>query len=107
MSKLTAQGYTQGEAVTGSSRSKTIIEYGSGASSAAQSIESLLGGSITVEADSALSSGHVRVLLGKNYSGPGSDSGSSSPQDYVAPQYAAPGARATPATNADGIPCIN
>jgi LCP family protein required for cell wall assembly len=98
---LVEQGYTQGDSGNGASRSRTVVEYGSGEKSAAQSIASALGGGITVAASSAVSSGHVAVYLGKDYTGPGSG-GSSSPQLFT------PAATSSqPDVNADGIPCIN
>ena len=101
MHVLVNQGYTEGEQSNGTTRSRTLIEYGSGEKSAAQSIASALGGGITVESSSAVSSGHVEVFLGKDYTGPGSGGGSS-PQMFV--QATTP---AGPTVNADGIPCIN
>src|SRR5207302_5189341 len=53
MKVLVNQGYTEGEQSNGATRSRTLIEYGSGEKSAAQSIASALGGGITVESSSA------------------------------------------------------
>lgn len=93
--QLAAAGYTKGEATTGTTRTTTVVEYASGQSTAARQIATTLGGNIPTEPDSALSAGHVRVYLGKNYQASG---GNTTPQDYVA---------AAPPTTTDGVPCIN
>jgi hypothetical protein len=77
-----------------------VIEYGSGSQSAAQGVATALGGGITIEADSAVSAGHVRVYLGKDYRGPStSGTTASTPTTTIAP--------AEPAVTGNGVPCIN
>jgi LCP family protein required for cell wall assembly len=93
-------GFTKGDSTTSASRSASVIEYGSGSQSAAQGVATALGGGITIEADSAVSAGHVRVYLGKDYRGPStSGTTASTPTTTIAP--------AEPAVTGNGVPCIN
>jgi LCP family protein required for cell wall assembly len=78
MSALTSKGFTQGSTSTVSARQSTVIEYASGEQSAAQSVDQALGGGMTTSEDSSLTSGHVKVVLGAAYSGPGASSSSGS-----------------------------
>jgi LCP family protein required for cell wall assembly len=113
---LSGKGYTAGTATTTSARKTTIIEYASGAEPAAQQIAGALGGSITYEPDSALSSGHVKVLIGKDYQGPGAAPAANVVSGGIS-QHTEPaatsggsggssGSGGAPIT-ANGVPCIN
>jgi anionic cell wall polymer biosynthesis LytR-Cps2A-Psr (LCP) family protein len=66
---LTTKGFTKGTTGTDSSRSTSVIEYGSGASSTATAVSSALGG-IKTESSSVISAGHVRVIIGRDFSMP-------------------------------------
>ena len=116
---LSGNGYTQGTASNASSKVRhTIVYYGSGASSAATQLASLLGGYNT-ESSSALGSGTVKVVLGSDFSMPSAlassdDSGSaatSTPPPAAAVSGTGAGS-AAPANNqlsaigGGGIPCV-
>ncbi|HWE88807.1 MAG TPA: LCP family protein [Pseudonocardiaceae bacterium] len=118
---LTAKGYTQGSASTGSRiRSSSTVYYGSGASSAASTVAGMLGISNT-QPNSSLSSGHVQVTVGTDFSmpaslGDGSSSSgtsSSSSSGSAASSAAPPPGSAAPANSSSlsavsggGIPCV-
>jgi LCP family protein required for cell wall assembly len=70
--ELTRQGYTKGEVrnpLTGEPRD-TQIDYGSGASTDAQNLATLLGIDVPPRLDSTQEPGHIRVTLGSNYTLP-------------------------------------
>lgn len=106
---LTKRGYTGGTTVTVANRRTTVIDYASGQKAAAQDVAQALGGGIDIVPDSALAAGHVRVYLGADYSGPGTDSGSGTApaaahlDASVAPTTSAPNA----GISADQVHCIN
>lgn len=70
---LSGQGYTAGTVANVASRRTTVVEYASGARSDADQVAQYLGGGTTVAADSGLRPGHLRILLGSSYTGPGSE----------------------------------
>ena len=70
--ELTQRGYTEGEVrnpLTGEPR-ETGIDYGSGASTDAQNLATLLGIDVSPRLDSSQEPGHIRVTLGSDYSLP-------------------------------------
>jgi LCP family protein required for cell wall assembly len=67
MDALGSKGFTKGTSSTVSSRATSVVEYGTD-SSAATAVAQALG--LTPEHDSAISAGHVRVVLGKDFSMP-------------------------------------
>lgn len=98
---LTSQGFTSGGTGNASLRSHTVVEYASGGQAGAQQVVTALGGGITTETDSALSTGTVRVYLGADYSGPkGATSAGSTTTTSKA-------AGAPPAITAGAQNCIN
>jgi len=111
LSVLTGQGFKAGGTGNTSSRTSSVVEYGSGGSAGAQQVASALGG-LTTQSLSSLSAGSVRVLLGTSYNGPTSASGSSSggtastgsPQTTTS--SSAP-AGATPPITANGVTCVD
>lgn len=119
---LAAKGFTQGTATTGGTTVKhTVVEYGSsGAASAANAVATLLDG-VTVRRSTAVSPGHVRVVLGADFTMPTALAGgvavSSSAAAPAATQPAAPPAGSAPATGSGsatapnplaggGVPCV-
>ena len=75
---LGAKGFTKGTASTASTtRTTSVVEYGTD-SAAATAVASALG--VSTEHDSAVPAGHVRVILGKDFTLPsGLSSGSAAP----------------------------
>jgi hypothetical protein len=86
---LVAKGFTQGTTGTENPTARTtIVEYGStGAEAAARAIAQLLHG-VTVQRSATVSAGHVRVLVGRDFSMPAA----------LAPAVSAAGTTTTPTT---------
>ena len=91
--ELTGQGYPAGTVSSVSSRRTTVVDYATGEQTAAEQVAQFLGG-VRIVADPALHTGHVRVYLGTDYSGPGA-----TPTTTPAPA-------AAPIT-AGGVNCVN
>ena len=99
---LTDQGFKQGQTVSASSRSKTIVMYPKGAKADADKVVAALNGSYTLEQDTSVSKGHVLVYLGKDYKGLTGDTLLQlNPGAQVLAQP--PGAQIGP----NGAPCVN
>ncbi len=79
---LTGSGFSAGETGNAAPRTHSVIRYGSGASDAAQQAADALGG-LPTAADSALDPGHVEVLLGADYAGPGYASAGAAGSGYA------------------------
>ncbi|HEY3607548.1 MAG TPA: LCP family protein [Pseudonocardiaceae bacterium] len=76
---LTAQGFTHGTASTQRTLSHTsVIDYGSGAASAAAAASSLLGG-MSTRSDSAIAAGTVHIVLGTDFTLPTGMGGAAGP----------------------------
>ena len=75
--ELAAKGFTKGEVGNADNRESTVVRYPSGEKAAGDRVAAALGGNVQVEEDANLPAGSVTVLLGADYSGPGS-SGSDS-----------------------------
>ena len=117
--ELTRQGYTKGEVrnpLTGEPR-ETGIDYGSGASTDAQNLATLLGIQVPPRLDSTQEPGHIRVTLGSDYSLP-SGFGTSDPTTAAATGMSAnsaasdgPDPSATPDQGqpvlGGDVPCVN
>ena len=112
---LTGKGFTAGSTGNTSSRSSSVVEYGSGGSSSAQQVASALGG-LTTESVSSMPAGAVRVLLGTSYKGPTSDTGggssgggssSSSAGSSSAQTSTSAPSGATPTISANGVTCVD
>jgi LCP family protein required for cell wall assembly len=72
---LATKGFTKGSAITVASRATSVVEYGTD-SSAGTAVADALG--LTPVHSSAVAAGHVRVILGKDFSMPSSLSSGSS-----------------------------
>jgi LCP family protein required for cell wall assembly len=115
LNALTGKGFTGGGTGNTASRTTSVVEYGSGGSAGAQQVAAALGG-LTTQSSSSLAAGAVHVLLGTSYSGPTSDTGSSSgggssgggsASTGSAPTSSSAPAGATPAITADGVTCVD
>jgi LCP family protein required for cell wall assembly len=108
---LVGQGFGKGDTQNGSPSSKSTVYYANGEQTAGKKVANALGGLHTAE-DTKVTAGHVRVLLGKDYAGPGTPPhGSAAPavfQPDTATQPAAYDAVPAPAAaQADGPTCID
>jgi LCP family protein required for cell wall assembly len=70
LNALTGQGFQSAGTGNGPARSTTVVEYGIGDQASAQKVVSALGGGITTTENTSLTPGMVKVILGKDYSGP-------------------------------------
>jgi hypothetical protein len=110
---LSAKGFTKGAATTVTSRSTSVVEYGTD-SAAATAVADALG--LTPEHDSAISAGHVRVILGRDFSLPKDLSSGSSTPTSMGPLPSQPAPDNNANNDADtnpmssisggGIPCV-
>jgi LCP family protein required for cell wall assembly len=105
---LVAMGYTAGVVQSHAPASHSQVYYGKGAASAAQQIAGTLGA--TAVASSSVRAGHVEVILGAGFTGPGASGGASSSTGNGSGATAS----ASPsipfqgkAVKAGGIPCVN
>ncbi|KOV84196.1 hypothetical protein ADL03_18260 [Nocardia sp. NRRL S-836] len=105
LQSLTAKGFVAGQAGNSDSLATSVVRYAKGGEAAAKAVEQALGG-LETEEDVNLPTGRVRVFLGSDYSGPGS-------QGFTGtPLLALDGARRQPAQqpapiSADGVRCVN
>jgi LCP family protein required for cell wall assembly len=113
---LAAQGFTQGPAsIQHTQVHISVIEYGSGAASAASTASTLLDG-MTTQSDSAISAGTIRIVIGTDFTMPSSlDAGGAASSAAPPPASAVPatgGGVAGPSPSAlsalagGGIPCV-
>jgi LCP family protein required for cell wall assembly len=92
---LTGQGFKVGTVSTSASRATTTVDYASGDLAAARTAAAALGANVTTVPDSALSAGHLRVYLGRDYAA-------------QAPPSSGTAATPPPATiTAAGVTCVN
>ncbi|TVT41045.1 LytR family transcriptional regulator [Amycolatopsis rhizosphaerae] len=108
---LSAHGYGTGTQANIASRRTTVVDYASGQRANAEQLARYLGDGVSVVADSALTSGHIRIHLGADYAGPdlqpaGSASGGSALGD-TSPAVSPPSSSGPPPIIADGVACIN
>jgi hypothetical protein len=89
---LTGAGFASGGTGNSATRSSSVVDYSPGDSEDAQKVVAALGGGIRTVSSSVMSSGTVRVYLGRDYSGPkgsvstGTDTGSSAGTATTAPK---------------------
>ncbi len=74
---LVADGFGKGEVATASTRDATVVRHATGEADNGNRVATALGGNVQVEEDSNLPPGTVTVLLGGDYSGPGSSNADS------------------------------
>jgi LCP family protein required for cell wall assembly len=102
---LTDQGFGAGTVSTIKVRQTSAVHYAAGEQAAADTVAGVLGAGITTVADSSLAAGHVRVYLGTDYTGLGTqDTGAQTSAPATTPQ-ALPAAQGT--ITANGVTCIN
>lgn len=99
---LEKQGFPIGATSTGSRRRTSEVAYGRGANGDAQKVAQALGG-LTTAADTAVPAGHVKVILGRDFTLPAASAGSA-----PAPAGPPPGPQGPPVdAGGDGVPCVN
>ncbi|WP_285487591.1 LCP family protein [Amycolatopsis taiwanensis] len=105
---LSGHGYTAGTTANVASRTATVVEYASGARADAEKVAEYLGRGVGVTADPGLRSGHLRILLGSEYTGPDSqaahDGVAGSPPSIETPPSTS---NTPPPITAGGQNCVN
>lgn len=114
---LAAEGYGKGDTGNTASRSTSVVRYGKGSADAGQAVAKTLGG-LDMQIDSSIPAGHVEVVLGKAYHGPGANSSRlgggqlvqldgkpTGSGDQQPPSSSS--ANSGPAITADGVTCVN
>jgi LCP family protein required for cell wall assembly len=112
---LSQRGYTAGQVrgpLTGESTA-TAIHYGPGAATDAQNLAQMLGIDAPPRLDATQEPGHIRVVLGADYTVPAAFGESMSSAD--SPSHSAPAQSSSPTPTPDqgqpvdggGIPCVN
>jgi len=79
--ELAARGFAKGDVGKANSRQDTVVRYASGEQGSGNRVATALGGNLQVEEDSSLPAGSVTVLLGADYSGPGSSGSDNAESD--------------------------
>jgi LCP family protein required for cell wall assembly len=106
---LVGQGYTKGDVLTAPAKRPTsLVQYAAGDKAAAQLVATALG-DLPMAVSSALSPGHVLVLLGNAYHGPGSGGAqgvAGTPQLKLAPTATTTATPDRPQIDASGVTCI-
>jgi LytR cell envelope-related transcriptional attenuator len=91
---LGEHGFAKGDTGNTASRRTSLVRFGAGLAQRGAEVAKLLGGLATQES-AAVPAGHIEVVLGSVYSGPGATGGGS-----------APAAGDEPITS-DGVVCVN
>ncbi|MEU7480892.1 LCP family protein [Lentzea sp. NPDC042327] len=105
LQSLVTKGFVGGQTGNAAALATSVVRYPQGGEAAGKAVQQVLGG-IDTEEDGDLPAGRVRVFLGADYSGPGS-------QGFTGtPLLALDGARQQPAPppapiSADGVRCVN
>lgn len=104
---LTAKGFVSGDAANAESNTKaSVVRFGKGGDAGAAAVAAALGGGVETEQDNNLQTGHVRVYVGSDYSGPGAQNfagGAGVGLDGARQQQPSGQAPIT----ADGVRCVN
>lgn len=112
--QLTEQGFGAGQVANSDPRAVSLVRYPTGQADAAQTVAAALGG-LPAEEDPNLPAGTVRVYLGEDYSGPGTNRAASGrglrPHGRLATHTAAGPLRPAPAPAppmvASDVPCVD
>ncbi|WP_116103270.1 LCP family protein [Amycolatopsis thermalba] len=105
LQSLTGKGFTGGQTSNTTSRKSTVVRYPAGGQEAAQQVADALGMGATIEPDPTVTSGHVVVLIGSDYSTTPSRVVQQAAAAQPTTQAPAPGSD-EPIT-ADGVTCVN
>jgi LCP family protein required for cell wall assembly len=105
LDELAGDGFVRGEDLTIATEDASAVHFPPGGDTDAARVAAALGGQVVTDPDAAVPAGHVRVYLGKDYSGPGA-------QGFrIAPKYVIPTTAVTTSTTASitagGVPCVN
>jgi LCP family protein required for cell wall assembly len=102
LGELTDKGFKEGSTGNTESAGQTVVQYPAGEQANGQRVAKALGGHSTPQEDSTVPSGSVRVVLGSDYKGVGSQPSGAGGQASAGP----PPPPQKPIT-ADGVTCVN
>ncbi|MFE2755756.1 LCP family protein, partial [Actinosynnema sp. NPDC059335] len=105
---LVAERFVDGGADNASPMDASVVRYGVGGEAGAEAVADALGG-LEIEQDDAIPTGHVRVFVGADYSGPGTQTLAGPPLVGLdgARQQQAGTTTTEPPITADGVRCVN
>jgi hypothetical protein len=101
---LQGKGFKIGGDTKLATRTGTVLRYAPGDEAGLALVQQALGRTIPAEQDKDIAKGHVRVLLGKDFTSAPATSTSSTPLVPAPPSGAQP---ADKAITAAGVPCVN
>ncbi|MFI9812385.1 LCP family protein [Saccharothrix variisporea] len=105
---LVAKGFVSGGAANADApMTKSVVRYGKGGEAGAQAVADALGG-LDVEQDDDIPTGHARVFVAGDYSGPGTQGLAGTPLlGLDGAKKAQPETTEEPPITADGVRCVN
>ncbi|MCC8243951.1 LCP family protein [Saccharothrix luteola] len=106
---LVAERYTDGGADNATLMDTSVVRYGVGGEAGAEAVAESLGG-LEIEQDDDIPAGHVRVFVGADYSGPGTQTlAGDRLVGLDGARQQQPGTTTTtePPITADGVRCVN
>ncbi|WP_461124721.1 LCP family protein [Saccharothrix stipae] len=105
---LVAERFVDGGADNAAPMDTSVVRYGVGGEAGAEAVSESLGG-IDLEEDPTVPAGHVRVFVGADYSGPGTQNLAGHPLVGLDGARRQPDTSTTtePPITADGVRCIN
>ncbi|WP_312878243.1 LCP family protein, partial [Lentzea indica] len=108
LQSLVAKGFVAGPTGNAEAMSKSVVRYGKGGEDGANAVQKALGG-LKIEEDVNVPAGRVRVFLGSDYSGPGTQgfTGSAALNLDGARQQPPADPNAPKPITADGVRCVN
>jgi LCP family protein required for cell wall assembly len=110
LQSLVAKGFAEGDAANADADVPTsVVRFGKGGDAGANAVAKALGG-LEVEQDNNVPSGHSRVFVGSDYSGPGAQSFAAGPGvqlDGGRQQQPTPATPSEQPISADGVKCVN
>ncbi|MEU6155258.1 LCP family protein [Actinosynnema sp. NPDC047251] len=103
---LVAKKYVDGGAANGDPAVASAVRFGKGSEAGANSVAEALGG-LTTEEDVNIPAGRVRVIVGSDYSGPGTQNLLGTPLVGLDGARRQPAGTTEPPITADGVRCVN
>jgi LCP family protein required for cell wall assembly len=109
LQSLVAQRFVDGGADNATAMDTSAVRYGAGGEAAAEAVSEALGGGLELEEDGAIPAGHVRVFVGGDYAGPGTQNLAGGPLVGLDGARRQPGTttETEPPITADGVRCVN
>lgn len=105
---LAGHGFTRGESTNATTSDSSTVRYPPGLRQRAQNVADALGDGFRLVPDDTIAAGHVRVLLGSDYAGPGRKAGTPNTNATPATSQAPPTPPREPIVNTDeGPTCVN